>query len=761
MHMRSGRLAAVLVSAFVVVSCQSAPQPTPSSGSTKTPIASTAPTASTAPAPPALPPTSEKLIAAALASGSITQEQSLVDRALALFDSPGLPEQFRSSVIDMEAAGDLLRDIDAAESTLSPAALAQLAPYRVRPSDPASIYSSAPHARVGLSGVARAAGNGVTADVGTAWQSLPAAGGKARVWVKGSATASGDLSKYAAQVSQVWAAYPGIFTYPLPDQPSVPSKEVNPDSAIDIYFVNVGDIDPRRAACVANPSDPGCLLAARVSGYAVRVLPYPGHTSSGALVIDAGRSPDQITDTIAHELAHAAQFAYDRYESSWLMESTATWVAFKVDKKLAIEPKYQYDWLPYTFDGLDQTLTRAGDNNGNSYASWLYFLFASMEAGDGIVTQIWQVAAANGEQGADAVDQVFPFADHFAAYAVRDWNKDPVKPMYQAVDSTFPTTDVPKIKDPVQTLYGGEEQPVEVDLPPLASAYYQYDFAADVRDVTFTNGLDGTGDARVWAIKQIDGEWKAPEDWTATADQKFCRNIPEQNVSQLVLVVANQDRTDDLTFGQPPKMVAGTAGCSGWSGTMKATGSWGTAGNPHGTGTSTFTGIWMIDKSWDGGCDPTSTDACPSLLRPTGTISWSWDSHITDTTGKPTCDVTTSGALPAGQEKYPEWPAQALYMRSIAGSKIQYWGGGGFNPPDLTCPNGIVGGTIPSSFFEIDQRASTANGPSLDGSTCGNSNWQIDSTADTITGSCWAYNFPNNREKFEWSLTRLGPAPGS
>ena len=46
-----------------------------------------------------------------------------------------------------------------------------------------------------------------------------------------------------------------------------------------------------------------------------------------------------------------------------------------------------------------------------------------------IPSKIWKAAGAEGEQGYKAVDQVFPFNDHYADYALRDWNQDPVKPM--------------------------------------------------------------------------------------------------------------------------------------------------------------------------------------------------------------------------------------------------------------------------------------------------------------------------------------------
>jgi hypothetical protein len=128
-----------------------------------------------------MPPTSEELIADALASNSITLEQSLLYRALALYNSPDLPQQFRSPIPDMHAAGELMREIDASESQLSAATLAQLAPYRVRPNDPASIFNRSvartgpPVGRLAL--VAPALVLAAPVAAAPVWKSKPAAGG--------------------------------------------------------------------------------------------------------------------------------------------------------------------------------------------------------------------------------------------------------------------------------------------------------------------------------------------------------------------------------------------------------------------------------------------------------------------------------------------------------------------------------------------------------------------------------------------------------
>src|SRR5689334_19731931 len=61
--------------------------------------------------------TSDELIGDALAAGTITYEESLVDRALALFGSQGLPEKFRSPQPNLDDGTALFAEIEANQST--------------------------------------------------------------------------------------------------------------------------------------------------------------------------------------------------------------------------------------------------------------------------------------------------------------------------------------------------------------------------------------------------------------------------------------------------------------------------------------------------------------------------------------------------------------------------------------------------------------------------------------------------------------------
>jgi hypothetical protein len=749
-----GRVAALLVTAtLLVAACGSSSAP---SGVGTGSVKPTQP-------PVVVNPTSEELIASSLAAGTITLEDSLVYRALALYNSPDLPEAFHSAVPDMEAAGSLLQDIRAHESTLSSATLAKLAPYRVRPADPTSIYNAAPAvaqaAGVALGAILPGAAGAAAAVVAaaptaTVWKGKPAAGGKARVWVKDSPDAEAQLTTHAADVDRVWNAYPGIFTYPKADKPADPSAAINPDGAIDFYFVAASDLDPRRAACDKNPTGADCQSGRGNAGYADRAPEYSGRSSSGYLVIDAAASGDNLVDTMAHELAHAAQFNYDYDDTSWLYESTATWVAYKVMKKLNLEPSFAYNRATDFYGGLDKPLTRL--DNRNAYGAWLFFLYASMEKGDGVVVDVWKAAAADGVQGEQAVDKVFPFEKSFAGFAVRNWNQTPVTPKYDTVDAAFPDL-APTPRNKVEAIAGSQEDSLDVSLPKLATAYFDYSFESSARAVTFENSLAGAPNAHVWAIKQIGDQWKPPEDWTGLDKKKFCRDAPEENITRLVLIVANSSVTDKLTAPQPPKISGDAKGCVGWSGTMKGTLWWKNAGY-SGTSTGTFSGIWVVDESiYAQGCE---TPDCIRFI-PEGTVSWTWDATEYTHGGGVKCHLVTSGSLPA-VDKFGLGDQQYLYLKRTDENHYHYWGQGNYYldqavQSTINC-SGFVGdmpNSYPPSFVSLDERASSANGNG-GGNTCYGSDLVIDAKATTITGSCYDFKTEYNWEQFEWNLTRIG-----
>jgi len=533
-----------------------------------------------------MPPASEELIAAALKAGTITYEESLRQRAYALFDDPRLRPDFQGSV-DGERVMRLFLELDQKGNTLSKELLADLAPFRARPNDPISVFNRTTKEEIGSTlgtATVRLASHAMTANqaIPPPWVSRLVRGTNVRIWIQGTEAA---LDPYEDMVGKVWRALPDHsfhpitddpFVYPLPIPAGVPNNQYNPDSAIDIYFVPKLTVSPR---------EPGYQFVH--NGEARPWPPTQGNTSSGYVLIRTGFDPVRTLGLIAHELAHVSQMRFDTTEvedeSGWLLESTAEWVAYKVMKSVNVTPKYHYDQLdpsapplpgrPYHHP-LFNRLHNALDQINNVYSSWVFFLSGSIDLGDGVVKAIWNQAAAPGPDGIYAVDAVMPLAEHFPRFTVRNWNRDliPQQWLYSdsANDPTFRTHLKPK--PVINVTFGGPGQD-ELSEPvnQLSARYYTFTFADSIRKVTFRNLLIDNPNAHVWAIQEIGGQWKEPEDWTKETDKVLCRDIPEENVTKLVLAMSNSHTKDPLPPHPLPRVVADGVGCALVHGTAKAT----------------------------------------------------------------------------------------------------------------------------------------------------------------------------------------------
>ena len=504
--------------------------------------------------------TSEDLIATALKAGRITYEQSLLARAYALYDDPRLPKEFRSPVIDWEAGTALFIEIDEKEAMLSNQALTGLAPFRARPNDPVSIFNR-PRAEV-VKAQNRPA---------TGWESRKVQGTNLRIWIKGT---QAQLDRFEPMVASVWSVYASFFRYPINDAGGA-SSAINPDTAVDLYFIHGGDIDPRADICAENGNDVRCIL--RSHGTTWSTEPKGLLSSSAYCLINMQHSDDEVLGTIAHELAHVSQMGYDYTEfdtplvSKWLTEGSASWVEHQVLKALKKVPTTPYERLRNDQGiGLFQNLERSLDAPFHFYGTWLFFYYASMEFGDGVVTTIWQNAARPGRTGTAAVDDVVPFAKHLPRFAVRNWNTDPVPKQYKTADDTFQQNLKPDptklIKDPPRIL---ELEPPEEPIPHLASAYFHFVFPPTVRSVTYQNMYDDLPDAHVWAMRRIRGDWQPPEDWGSTPQHHFCRDVEEEDLSELVIIISNSSADTALPRGhRRPRLLSEPVGCpfiKGWA----------------------------------------------------------------------------------------------------------------------------------------------------------------------------------------------------
>ena len=510
-----------------------------------------------------VPPTSEELIGAALAAGNLSYEESLLQRAYAIYGDSRVEPAFRSPVVDWEAGDRLFHEVDKNEQTLSAGLLEALAPFRVRPNDPTSIFSRPRDV--------------LPAQLTTPadWVNYVVPGTDVRLWMLGS-----DLTPlektYGPMVSSVWQVFPKFFPHPTGDA-AESIANLNPDIETDVYLVHGTTIDIRVAQCRQQNPPPDCTLKGRGHvGRAPEAPPRRANRSAGYVLADVDQDPDELLATIAHELAHVTQHNFDADEDviGGIGEGSATWVEYKVLKELGKLPRMPYGYLDpaaYLSEAFFKTLDVPLTDGPNQYASWLFYQYAAIEFGNDIVTRIWQRAGAIGIDKFKAIDDVVSFEEHFPKFAVRNWNQDGVPRKYKSWDSTFP----PELKPETINLMPTNPSRVELDepVPNLAAQYYYYSaFDQPVRRITFENLYNGLPGAHVWALKKVGSTWQPPEDWTADETRVLCRDIPTENVSELVLVVSNSDIDKPLPPAHPkPRVRTEDVGCVTLEGWAKAT----------------------------------------------------------------------------------------------------------------------------------------------------------------------------------------------
>lgn len=503
-------------------------------------------------------PVSEDLIAAALKAGEITYEESLLERAYAIFDDPRQRKEFRSPVINWEAGAALLNEIRVKESTLSKEWLYALAPFRVRPNDPTSIVN-------------RPRGEVVHAqDAPAGWATYEVPGTDIRLWKKGG-TEDELRQHYAPMVQKIWGVFEKFFPFPGPDD-GTRRETFNIDQLIDFYLIPGNDIDPRNAVCGRNRNAANCTFRGR-AGLSPSAPPFRGPQASGYCLINAGLDDDWMLATLAHELAHVTQHGFDKDEDLLIGigEGTASWVEYKVQKELGIDPNVTYDLLdPKTateplFDQLDQSLHALS----NAYGSWLFYYSLSRRLGDDVVTRIWEKAGAVGFQGIKAVNEIAPLDDYFPPFTVLNWNKDSVQMKYRDTDKTFRQG-----LEPGETIgFPSDAGTYTLDdiVQPLSARYYYFSWGNEIRRVSLRNFSYQVPTAHIWAIKKIAGTWEAPEDWSRLQRKILCRDNTKEDVSELILIVSNTDMNAPLPDGPKPDVTAEGVGCETVEGTAKTT----------------------------------------------------------------------------------------------------------------------------------------------------------------------------------------------
>ena len=599
--------------------------------------ASTRVTVTRAQQPPA-GKTATSLIDAAIAGGKISAETGLTYKLFASFRDPRLPPEYRG--IPSPANESLLSRVGDEFGSLSPKTQAAVRPFFAAPFAPGSWWTQ-------HEGIATPAGSTsalLPQDEGVidpcirslgpltgSWSFVDTKNGGARVWWETSNAADAGRARTFADAldKDIWLRLVSLMgRAPLPDGGS---SALNPcrggDDRLDISLVHLADVGWDG---LTSPIDWTC------------------HDPSPAVILlNSGATVDHL----AHEVMHAIQRAFPRADCAsyrWLSEATANWAMDYVYPTHNVEQSSAFDFLSTPNLPLEKI---PGGDSVRQYGAYLlpFFLARSIPGGETLIRTIWENAGSNADS-LQAIDKAIPggFTKQWPLFARDNWNKDNVDyydqwdPGTPGIPSAF-SSDLDGTVSDNELGFGidGTGNAIvrpNVTMDHLTSRYFDFNFSGSAAK---TLALDSfmTDPGHIEALGQIGGAWLDLGDWSISLapQQFFCRELDEERLSRLVLIVSNSSTDTVLNPDayHPPTLVGTNIGCKQWSGSFS-----GTAKQ-----SSTASGMSLsYTQTWSGNGVFTRDDKFPTTLRLlSGSVTWS-ETGTLDFGNGATCTVAAGPA---------------------------------------------------------------------------------------------------------------------
>jgi hypothetical protein len=275
--------------------------------------------------PPALAPAAPDALTRALAAGELTEAQYALERARSLFHLAAV--RARHGMVRPAGARDatlVLRDLAARLHELSPAEREVARRLLARPTDSpdpgGDSYATAEETPY-------CTANACIHYVATTRDAPDPADADADL-------VPDYVESVGTEFENVWATEVVGYGF-RPPKSDLTSPNHGPDGRIDIYLADIGANGFYGYCTTDDPAATPSATTYDVSAYCVLDDDFsPGQFAGAA----SGLAALQVT--LAHEFAHAVQFAYDFFEDVWLLEGTAVW--FEDEVYDDVNDNYQY-----------------------------------------------------------------------------------------------------------------------------------------------------------------------------------------------------------------------------------------------------------------------------------------------------------------------------------------------------------------------------------------------------------------------------------
>lgn len=561
------------------------------------------------------------LIDQGVAAGTLDAETAIVYKTFALFADARLPEAYRGN--DRNVFDSLeLDEVRGAYPTLSPANQALVQPFLVPP-----IYQESWAGGYSAGQASILASPPSCALLPNDWKWFENPGGVVRVWYSVESDAGAALAILNATEGTIWPKLAGLMTrhVPLFDD----TEFCNGGSlAIDIYLTD---------------------------------LPYDGLT----VPYNSGGAPTPVyilvqrtanLATVAHELFHAFEYSYKLGASLtntkylWWAEAAAAWAEDYVYPNVNDE----HGWAATFINTPEKPLDTFDRTTLRHYGAYLVPFYVYKAKGlTSFMPTSWE--SCESQDALHALDAALPggFAAIWPEVALHNWNEKPVD-QYQGWDHLNASPPQSGLATPTTLGGSGEAESTSTFKLPHLSATYQDFVISDLnaRSIAFWNGASwnlktqdvavvgpfwnpqalsgsGLGGIKVQAIIKIADHDPIVKDWTNKPYQLYCRDLTDEHLQELVIVISNSELTDRSGLvspqGQDPRLYLSSVGCWQWKGTATYTET-----GPTGTQTDTATVTWTR-----------TSDSLPPRIdyQPSGTVTVSLSGQCT---GGGTVPITVS-----------------------------------------------------------------------------------------------------------------------
>ena len=485
----------------------------------------------------------------ALKAGKINSETALVYKVYAVFGDENLPSEYEGDKPFYEG-NTVVREVSRRCDSLSKGTKDKLAPFRKRPEEEGSwvnlrlldSQTSAPTS--GL--VPNAYATRPLATVYTEF--LESADGKAKIWYPNtnsnrralfnegttSETVTATQAKKMAEKIKGFLDGDKIFKQfedLLGGKQVLSDGTAGGDGRLDIYVAPCG-------------SDLGLT-------YCEGSTPCPSYIIMNSSI---GLARDNVLKTtLAHEIFHAFQYAYDYDDTkdNWWSEATAVW------SEDFIYPfaNTEHAWLPRFIPHPTSQADKESPPSGHHYGAYILSYFITENFGDDFMRKSWN--ACDGGPCLKGIDDNIEggFKEQWKKFTLWNYNKEPAQ--YYVDAGPFPTHSSMDAPSSDEIPYTGGDENIDIEeLKPLAADLTEvYNMITDTnlegwKKITFKDFDQFTSKSDKAAIKAVvylkNGQ-KMVEDWTKKKKRSFCLENKDEDLERVVLIYSNADMKEGIS----------------------------------------------------------------------------------------------------------------------------------------------------------------------------------------------------------------------